>query len=174
MDDLDPKKLAKTAVRRPDLLSGGGTLDMKKLQYEADAMSEHEMAKYQGWAVTIPIRRSKLDIRVYETVYYLRAKNPHLASYFAAALFQRWEKKDQGLEFSRFPEIDDNSQDGQIRGKCERMSDDAFKAAWKEANRNPDNTIYYHGNILNPICFTWYPPEKPWDVAPELIPEDDD
>ena len=167
-DKLSYEQLKKTAERRPDLVAGG-KVDMKKLQYEADAINEHEFAKFQAWAVTMPIRRSAIDIRVYETVYYLRAPEPEKAAWFAARIFLTWEKDS---EFERWPDIDDNSPDGQVRGMCERMSDSDYLKAWDEANSHPDNKVLSQGNQLNPMVFTWYPPTLPWEKAPEIQIED--
>jgi hypothetical protein len=156
MDNLDPNKLANVAKRRPDLVVGG-KVDTQQLQREADAMSEHEMAKFQGWAITMPIRRNELDPKLYETTYYLRAPNPHAAAQFAARIFMKWEKE----EFEKYPDIDSNDPGGDIEGTCERLTDAQYKQAWNEANRE-GNKVFYHGNEFNPIVFTFYPPELPW------------
>ena len=94
------------------------------------------------------VKPSELDPATYPYYVYIRAGAPDQAAMMAHQLWVQWEKKDKGLEFSRYPDVED-------LGAGQGMSEDQFQEKWKEAQ---NYSYRYVGMRENPSAFAFMKP----------------
>lgn len=92
------------------------------------------------------IKPSELSDHTFPVFYYIRAQKPQEAAMMAARQWLSWEKKDLGLEFHKFPDIEEA---GAGCGIDERD----FQEKWKAAQASGD--FKYVGMRENPTLFTY-------------------
>lgn len=112
----------------------------------AEEISGEEHAVFQPWEIMMCVRPSELVDDTYPVYYYIRAGNPEHAGFMAIKQWMEWEKKELGLEFHRFPDVEEA---GAGRGLDEKE----YMEAWKRAKASGD--FKYIGMRENPTLFTF-------------------
>jgi len=125
------------------------------LRFKAIARPKHteeisgdEAAIHSTWEIMMMIKPKEIDEFCYPTYYYMRAGNGQQAAMMAHQLWSRWEKVDKGLEFHRYPDVEEM---GAGRG----IEEAEFQEKWKEAQRYEHQ---YVGMRENPSAFTFRKP----------------
>lgn len=111
-----------------------------------EEISGEENPVHQTWEIMMCIRPSELVEDTYPVYYYIRAGNPEHAGFMAVSQWMKWEKKDKGLEFHRFPDVEE-------AGAGRMIEEKEFQEHWNNARKSGD--FLYLGMKENPSVFTY-------------------
>lgn len=85
---------------------------------------------HRPWRITLQIRPSMLSAELVPVVYFVRGQDPQKACMMAAALWEKWEKKEAGLGHLPYPEVADDE-----FGAAECIDENDFRKAFRECKK---------------------------------------